>query len=69
MSDKRESVPANSINRRHIWLLLWATFVAQGIMFISYPLGTGINNDNESAQRYLIDEYAKGNFLVGKRAL
>lgn len=65
MSDKRESVPANLINRRHIWLLLLATFVVQGIMFISYPLGTGINNDNESAQRYLIDEYAKGNFLVG----
>jgi len=53
------------LNRHHLWLLLLATLLVQGIMFISYPLGAGSNNDNESAQKYLISEYAKGNFLVG----
>ena len=53
------------INRRHLWLLLLATVLIQAVMYVSYPLGAGSNNDNESAQKYLISEYAQGNFLVG----
>jgi len=57
--------PPAPINRRHLRLLLLATILIQAVMFLSYPLGTGSNNDNESAQKYLIGEVAKGNFLVG----
>ncbi|MCY4072099.1 MAG: glycosyltransferase family 39 protein [Chloroflexi bacterium] len=68
MTENRES-PSHSllrpINRRHLRLLLLATALIQAVMFLSYPLGTGSNNDNESAQKYLIGEVARGNFLVG----
>lgn len=57
--------PLGPINRRHLWLLLLATTLIQTVMFVSYPLGAGSYNDNESAQKYLISEVAKGNFLVG----
>ena len=58
--------PANPLQiRRHFRLLLLATILVQGIMFISYPLGTGSKDDNESAQRFLIGEYAAGNYRVG----
>lgn len=54
-----------SLNRRHLRLLLLATVLVQGIMFISYPLGAGQNDDNESAQKFLISEVASGNLLIG----
>ena len=53
------------VNRRHLRLLLLATLLVQGIMFISYPLGTGQHDDNESAQKFLISEVASGNLLIG----
>ncbi len=65
MNENNACFPGPPLNRHHLWLLLLATLLVQGIMFISYPLGAGSNNDNESAQKYLISEYAKGNFLVG----
>ena len=46
-------------------LLLLLTLLIQGAMFFSYPLGAGSGDDNESAQKYYISEYARGNFLVG----
>ena len=65
MTVTRESSSVSPLNSRHLWLLLLATFLVQGIMFVSYPLGTGNKNDNESAQKFLISEVAKGKFLVG----
>ena len=53
------------LNRRHLRLLLLLTALVQVIMFISYPLGTGQNDDNESAQKFLISEVASGNLLIG----
>ncbi len=63
--DSALSPPLLPINRRHLRLLLLSTLLIQSVMFLNYPLGTGSNNDNESAQKYLINEYANGNFLVG----
>lgn len=65
MNESSAAVPRPPLNRRHLRLLLLATILIQGLMFVSYPLGTGSNNDNESAQKYLIGEVAKGNLLVG----
>ncbi len=59
------STTHKALNRRCLRLLLLATILIQSLMFLSYPLGTGSNNDNESAQKYLISEVAAGNFLVG----
>ena len=53
------------LNRRHLRLLLLLTLLVKGLMFVSYPLGAGLRNDNEAAQKFLIDEYASGNFMVG----
>lgn len=64
-SDPALQRPSAPINRRHLRLLLLATLLIQAVMFVSYPLGTASNNDNEAAQKYLISEYARGNFLVG----
>ena len=60
-----ESDDSRNPTRRHLKLLLVAIVLAQTVMFISYPLGTGLRDDNESAQKFLISEYAAGNFLVG----
>lgn len=65
MSNIPFSLAIASVNRRHLRLLLLATALVQGIMFVSYPLGTGQNDDNESAQKFLISEVASGNLLVG----
>ena len=61
----RQRQPPNALNRRHLRLLLLLTLLIQGMLFFSYPLGTGSRNDNEAAQKYFIDEYARGNFRVG----
>ena len=60
-----ENPTSAKVNRRHLRLLLLATLLVQGIMFISYPLGTGQHDDNESAQKFLISEVASGNLLIG----
>lgn len=65
MTKNDDSPTHKPLNRRHLRLLLLATILIQAAMFLSYPLGTGSNNDNESAQKYLISEVAGGNFLVG----
>ena len=65
MTTNDDSTTHKALHRRHLRLLLLATVVIQAVMFFSYPLGTGSNNDNESAQKYLISEVAGGNFLVG----
>lgn len=65
MNESSACLPRRPLDRRHLWLLLLATTLVQAVMFVSYPLGAGSNNDNESAQKYLISEVAQGNFLVG----
>ena len=60
-----ESPASTFLNRRHLRLLLLVTALVQGLMFISYPLGTGLHDDNESAQNFLISEVASGNLLIG----
>lgn len=49
--------------RSHLFLLLAVTLLVQAVMFVSYPLG-GMD-DNQSAQRYLVDELLSGNLLIG----
>ena len=63
-SDSRPRHPSAPIHR-HLRLLLLATLLVQGIMFISFPLGTGQYDDNESAQKFLISEVTSGNLLIG----
>ena len=63
-SDSHPRHPSAPIHR-HLRLLLLATLLVQGIMFISFPLGTGQYDDNESAQKFLIREVASGNLLIG----
>lgn len=60
-----ESQKLVSSIRRHLLLLLLCTLVVQGVMFLSYPLGNSVNNDNQAGQVYLMNEFIKGNFLVG----
>ena len=49
----------------HLHLLLLATILIQGFMFISYPLGVANHDDNQAAQAFLMDELNKGNLLIG----
>ena len=49
--------------KRHLVILLVLTVLIRGVMFISYPIGGG--GDNQSAQRYLIDRILAGDLLVG----
>ena len=65
MSENSASATTASLTRRHLRLLLLLTVLVQGILFISYPLGTGQHDDNESAQKFLISEVAAGNLLIG----
>ncbi len=51
--------------RRHVLLLLLATLLIQGAMYISYPLGVANHDDNQAAQTYLMDELLGGNLLIG----
>lgn len=60
-----KNLASASLNRRHLRLLLLLTVLVQGVMFISYPLGTGQHDDNQSAQKFLISEVAAGNLLIG----
>lgn len=55
----------DSATRRHLWLLLIFTLLIQGGMYISYPLPVTIDDDNQSAQSYLIGELLSGNLLIG----
>jgi len=50
---------------RHLRILLLATLVLQGLLFISYPIGGVNNDDNQAAQAYLMDELLQGNLLIG----
>lgn len=50
---------------RHLWLLLLLTLFIQGGMYLSYPLPSANNDDNQSAQSYLIAELLNGNLLIG----
>ena len=50
---------------RHLWILLVATLVIQGFMFVSYPLDVGNSDDNQAAQAYLMSELADGNLMIG----
>jgi len=52
-------------NRRYLLILLMATLIVQGILYISYPLGNSVNNDNQAGQVYLTNEFVSGNFMVG----
>lgn len=49
--------------KRHLVILFVVTVIVRGIMFISYPMG-GVDDD-QSAQRYLIDELVDGNWKIG----
>src|SRR5262249_26007326 len=49
--------------RRHLLILLVLTVLIQGWLMISYPLGG--TDDNQAAQRYLINELLHGNLLIG----
>jgi len=55
----------NNLNRRYLLILLVATLIVQGVMYISYPLGNSVNNDNQAGQVYLMNEFVSGNFMVG----
>ncbi|MEO8393745.1 MAG: glycosyltransferase family 39 protein [Chloroflexota bacterium] len=49
--------------RRHLLILVVLTVLVRGWMMISYPMsGT---DDNQAAQRYLIDQVLSGNLLIG----
>ena len=52
-------------NRRYLLILLALTLLIQGVMYISYPLGNSVYNDNQAGQVYLMNEFASGNFMVG----
>jgi hypothetical protein len=52
-------------NHRYLLALLAVTLLIQGVMFISYPLGNSVNNDNQAGQVYLMDQFVSGNFMVG----
>jgi hypothetical protein len=54
-----------NLNRRYLLILLIATLFVQGIMYISYPLGNSVNNDNQAGQVYLMNEFVSGHFMVG----
>jgi 4-amino-4-deoxy-L-arabinose transferase-like glycosyltransferase len=49
--------------KRHLLILLALTILVRGVMFVSYPLSA--SDDNQSAQRYLIDELLGGNLHIG----
>ena len=51
--------------RRHWLALLLATLLVQGILYLSYPLGTVNRDDNQAAQTYMMGELAEGNLLIG----
>ena len=55
----------NGGTARHLMLLLLATILIQGFMFISYPLGVANHDDNQAAQSFLMSELNSGNMLVG----
>ena len=59
------SNPSQNHNRRYLLILLVVTVLVQGVMFISYPLGNSVNNDNQAGQVYLMNEFVSGNFMVG----
>lgn len=46
-------------------LLVATTLLVQGVMYLSYPLGTVNHDDNQAAQAYMISELADGNLLIG----
>lgn len=52
-------------NRRYLIILLIATILVQGVLYISYPLGNSVFNDNQAGQVYLMNEFVSGNFMVG----
>ena len=51
--------------RRHWLTLLLATLLVQGVMVLSYPLGTVDFDDNQAAQAYMMGELVEGNLLIG----
>lgn len=60
-----DSPTTPNLNRRYVLILLMATLIVQGVMYISYPLGNSVNNDNQAGQVYLMNEFVSGNFMVG----
>ncbi len=54
-----------NLNRRYLLILLIATIIVQGVLYVSYPLGNSVNNDNQAGQVYLMNEFVSGNFMVG----
>ncbi len=66
MSDPSHRIVRRSVSRsasRHLLILLLITVLVRGWMFVSYPLGG--TDDNQAAQRYLIDQLLHGNLLIG----
>ncbi len=62
MSDLSPRSVSRSVSR-HLLILLLLTVLVRGWMFVSYPLGG--TDDNQAAQRYLIDQLLDGNLLIG----
>ena len=60
----RLPLPAENA-RRHWTILLIATLIVQGVMYMSYPLGTANYDDDQAAQLYMMGELADGNILIG----
>ncbi len=65
MTENPNPIAISHPNRPYILILLVTTLIVQGVMYISYPLGNSINNDNQAGQVYLMDEFVSGNFMVG----
>lgn len=65
MSDSIGGDTVRGQARRHWLTLLLATLLVQGVMVLSYPLGTVNFDDNQAAQTYLMGELAEGNLLIG----
>ncbi len=62
MSIQSHRIVRRSLSR-HLLILLLITVLVRGWMFVSYPLGG--TDDNQAAQRYLIDQLLHGDLLIG----
>jgi hypothetical protein len=53
------------MTKRHLLILLLVTLVTRGGLYISYPLGAPVGDDDQSAHRHQISQVVGGNLLIG----
>ena len=60
----RLPLPAENA-RRHWTILLISTLLIQSLLYMGYPLGMAVDDDNQAAQSYMLGELARGNTMIG----